>query len=372
MLHKKTQRILVYRTGQIGDTIIALPAMWAVRRQFPSVYLCLLTGQHAQSNFVLATEVLPRAGLFDDILTYPTDLSGVGFRTLPAALLKIRRQHFDTLIYLAPRIRLPKQVRRDLIFFWLAGIRRFIGHRGFEPLQTPGDGSPLFEVEQEANHLLKRLSLSGIPVPPPDQRAIELHLTEKEHGQATSWLAHCLGERLGKLPLIAIGPGSKSPSKMWPEQRFLELGKLLIDRLGIYPIIFGGPEDRALGERLISQWGIGSNAAGELSVRQAAAAMTRCCLYVGNDTGTMHLAAAVGLPCIAIFAAIDWPGRWHPYGSGHIVLRKSVPCEGCRLEVCSEHDMICLRQIEVADVLAAVESKLIGYSPSNATLERVW
>lgn len=358
MNHKRRKRILVYRTGQIGDTVIALPAMWAVRRHFASDHLCLLTGRHPQSNFVLAADVLPREGLFDDFITYPTDTSGVDLKVFPALLREIRRGRFDTVVYLAPRVRTRMQVRRDLIFFRMAGVSNFIGHRGFEIMRRPGDGGPLPEVAHEADHLLDRLSLSGIPVPPRGGRSIDLMLTEEERGQARDWLRGRLGERLNKLSLVAIGPGGKSPSKVWPEERFAALGKELINEAGLYPIIFGGPEDREPGQRLISEWGSGANACGELSVRQSAAAMSNCRLYVGNDTGTMHLAAAAGVICVAIFSAIDWPGRWYPYGSGHTALRGRVPCEGCNLQVCVERELMCLRQIEVADVLEAVKRKL--------------
>ena len=367
MLHKNARRILVYRTGQIGDTIIALPAMWAVRNHFPSAHLCLFTGRHAQSNFVLAADVLPQEGLFDDFLTYPTDTSGVDLKVFPATLNSIRRRGFDTLIYLAPRVRTPWQVRRDLSFFRLAGIKHFAGHRGFKPIKRPADGTPLAEVEHEADHLLERLSLSGILVPPPDNRRLDLRLTDSERKQAAVWLRNQLGEQSDLTPRVAIGPGSKSPSKMWPEERFIVLGKHMINELGLYPIIFGGPEDRALGQRLISEWGTGANACGELNVRQAAAAMADCCLYIGNDTGTMHLAAAAGVTSIAIFSAIDWPGRWYPYGKGHTALRRWVPCEGCQLEVCVEQELMCLRQIEVADVLAVIKRKLIGSLPVQLT-----
>lgn len=361
---RNPRRILVYRTGQIGDTLIALPAMRAVRDCFPSAHLCLLTGRHRQSNFVLAADVLPEQGLFDDLITYPTDTSGVDLKVFPATLMEIRRQGFDTLVYLAPRIRTPLQVRRDLFFFRLAGIKHFIAHRGFKPLERPV-GVALPEVEHEADHLLGRLSLSGIPVPPRASRSIDLRLTETERGRAADWLRDHVGDQPGGTSLIAIGPGSKSPSKVWPEDRFVALGARLINESGLYPIIFGGPEDRDLAERLISLWGVGANAAGELSVRHAAAVMSNCCLYIGNDTGTMHLAAAAGVTCVAIFSAIDWPGRWYPYGGGHMVLRRSVACEGCRLDVCVEQDMKCMRQIEVADVLAVAKRKLKEDSPQR-------
>jgi ADP-heptose:LPS heptosyltransferase len=95
-------------------------------------------------------------------------------------------------------------------------------------------------------------------------------------------------------------------------------------------------------------------------VRQAAAALSICRLYIGNDTGTMHLAAAVGTKCIAIFSARHFPECWYPYGLGHIVLRRRVPCEGCTVFECNEHDNLCLKLIQVKDVIDAVEKILVN------------
>src|SRR5207244_13352223 len=82
--------------------------------------------------------------------------------------------------------------------------------------------------------------------------------------------------------------------------------------------------------------------------------ISRCTLYLGNDTGTMHLAAAVGTRCIAIFSARDHPGKWYPYGQGHVVIRKRVTCEGCLLTVLEEHGMRCRDEINVEVVCQAV------------------
>jgi len=100
------------------------------------------------------------------------------------------------------------------------------------------------------------------------------------------------------------------------------------------------------------------NWAGSLSVLESAEALRRCTLYLGNDTGIMHLAAAVGTRCIAIFSARDHPGKWYPYGQGHVVIRKQIPCEGCYLTVCEEHRMACLMEINVEEVCQAVLSDL--------------
>jgi ADP-heptose:LPS heptosyltransferase len=263
----------------------------------------------------------------------------------------LRRGQFDLLVYLAPRIRSRADVRRDLLFFRLAAISKVIGADAWHPLPSRNGGS-LPAVEHEADHLLRRLSRDGIEVPEIGTAKFELNLTTAEEQSARVWLKENLRAE-GVNRVIGFGPGSKWPSKVWPEERFAELGFRLIKFANAFPIVFGGPEDRALGERLIQTWGRGANAAGALSVRAAAAALKDCDAYIGNDTGTMHLAAAVGTPCVAIMAAIDWPGHWSPYGQGHLVLRRTVPCEGCLLRVCEREGMKCLKEISVEDVFTA-------------------
>jgi ADP-heptose:LPS heptosyltransferase len=148
------------------------------------------------------------------------------------------------------------------------------------------------------------------------------------------------------------------PAKRWPIDRFAEVGQKLIEQFDIWPIVFGGVEDADDAEFLLRAWGRGHNAAGQLSLRGSAAGLKHCRLYVGNDTGTMHLAASVGTPCIAIFSARDFPGRWYPYGDGHQVLRASIDCEGCGLVECLDRKNECLNRITVPAVLAACESIL--------------
>lgn len=160
---------------------------------------------------------------------------------------------------------------------------------------------------------------------------------------------------------LALAPAQKMPAKRCPEERFRQVVMALIERHDIWPVVFGGGEDAALGDRLLRAWGHGYNAAGALSVRGAAAALKRCAMYLGNDTGTMHLAAAVGIPCVAVFSARERPGLWYPYGTGHRVLRSDIECEGCGLVECVERKNECLRMIEVEHVLAACR-ELIGHA----------
>ncbi len=80
--------------------------------------------------------------------------------------------------------------------------------------------------------------------------------------------------------------------------------------------------------------------------------MRHCTFFLGNDTGSMHMAVAAGLKCVAVFSSRSAPGAWYPYGPGHIVLRKFVPCEGCQLVECVENRMQCILAITVDEVLS--------------------
>jgi heptosyltransferase III len=353
-------RILLFRIGQLGDTIVALPAMWAVRNHFPKAQLTLLSDRHPRRHFVLAPDLLAGAGLFDEFLSYPVDNSRAGSLVRPLCRLRLlwtlRKLAFDLLVYLAPSRRQPAQAERDRRFFAAAGIKRFLGLRGFPRFPAKEAGRPLPAVSSEADLLLARLAADEIPVPPPGQGCFELNLGQPEEQQVRTWLRALPSD--GGRPWVGVGPGSKMPAKCWPPERFSQLVAQLIAEHDVWPVVFGGPSDRALGDTLIGDWGCGHNAAGALALRPAAAALKRCRLYLGNDTGTMHLTAAVGVPCAAIFSAREIPGRWYPNGEGHRVFRSPIDCEGCGLLECLKNRSECLRRIPTHAVLAACVSLL--------------
>ena len=360
-------RILVYRIGQLGDTIVALPAMWAIKKHFPDASLTLLCDRHPRQNFVLATDLLAGAGLFDEFLSYPVDSSRAGIVFRPFRMLRLlwalRRRAFDLLVYLAPSLRKPAQVERDRRFFAAAGMKRFLGLRGFPWPTAKTAGQPLAAVSAEADLLLARIAADEIRVPPPGQGCFELNLGKAEEQQVQAWLRALPSD--GGRPWVGVGPGSKMAAKRWPPERFSQVGARLVAEHDVWPVVFGGPPDRALGDTLVGNWGRGYNAAGALALRPATAALKRCRLYLGNDTGTMHLAAAVGVRCAAIFSARDLPGRWHPNGEGHRVFRAPIDCEGCGLVECIERRSECLRRITVPEVVAACEALLLDKLATN-------
>jgi asparagine synthase (glutamine-hydrolysing) len=360
-------RIVVYRIGQLGDTIVALPAMWAIKENFPGAELTLLCDQHPHSNYILASDLLRDAGIFHDFLAYPVEKLGTSSARRATELLReLRRRKFDTLVYLAPSARSPARVRRDKWFFRASGISTFIGMSGFPRFQTKSGNAPLATAPRESELLLLRLRESGLRVSLQNPR-FDLGFGDREEKEVARWL-ESQPQSDGERRWIAVGPGSKMPAKQWPLERYDEVVRDLIATFDIWPVVFGGAEDREIGEGLIERWGRGSNAAGALGVREAGVALKRCLLYLGNDTGTMHLAAAAGVPCVALFSSRERPGLWYPAGSQNQVFRSEIDCEGCGLKVCLTRDIECLRRIEPQAVFAAC-AELLAPSPASEPVE---
>jgi len=296
---------------------------------------------------VSARNILPEHDLFDAWLLYPNSAGLRAIISRVKLIYEIRQGKFDALFYLVTRNRTAKQIERDELFFKLCGINRIFGADHLKNHQLSTEiPIPTPIVESEADFLMESLREDGVPGAE-GQFDPDLGLTYLEQAAADGWLARNEANASGSL-ILAVAPGSKWESKVWEESRFAEVVTRLIKSNKVFPVIFGGPEDREKGGRLLAEWGCGANAAGELDVRTAAAALKKCSLYLGNDTGTMHLAAAVGTPCVAIFAAIDWIGRWHPFGSRNHIFRKSVECEGC-------HSPLCFNKRKCLDLISSDE-----------------
>ena len=147
------RRVLVFRVGQIGDMIMSLPAVWAVRRHWPDAKLTLLCDVHpGRQTYVPGSDILGGTGVFDSIEHYEVPGEGQGrLKTLFARArlwARLRRGGYDALVYLAPSIRKPDQVKRDARFFRLAGCGRIYGASYFPPvpLKKPGEPFPTGEL----------------------------------------------------------------------------------------------------------------------------------------------------------------------------------------------------------------------------------
>ena len=354
------KKVLVFRIGQLGDILVSVPAMWALRDYFRQAQIDLLYDVHPDNEYVTAFDVLDGSGIVDNFLYYHVHndrlRNSVCFFRMSALIKQLRSGGYDALVYLVPTDRSRYQLLRDVIFFRIAGIKEIISIDGFRYLPRKKSGELLPRLTQEGDLLLQRLEKSGIPVPPPGCGRVDVNIGPQEYLEVDSWLSQLPSD--GGRPWIAVGPGSKMPAKIWPKERYAAAVNRLISDFDIWPVVFGGPEDVELAKYLTSQWHRGYIAAGSLIIRQAIACMSKCAFFLGNDTGTMHMAVSAGLKCVAIFSARDYPGRWYPYGKGYVVLRSNAPCEGCMLEVCSKRKTECIMSICEDDVFQACRTIL--------------
>jgi ADP-heptose:LPS heptosyltransferase len=361
LMNNHARRVLVYRLGSLGDTLIALPSFHLIARAFPSAERRLLTNLPVAAKAPPAAAVLEHTGLIGGYMRYTTGTRSI--RELLRLALEIRRWQPDVLVYLTGA-RGIESARRDAKFFRLAGINRQIG----VPLTTAAQvnlfggeapASPDADLEPEASRLARNIAELG-DARLDDPASWDLHLTPGEHTAAVL----AIGTEALQHELLAVSVGTKVQSKDWGRDNWREL----LTRLAlVFPnralLLAGSTEESEASDFAAAQWrssggGPVVNLCGRLTPRESAAAFARARLFIGHDSGPMHLAAAVGTPCVAIFAARNIPRQWFPYGPAHRILYHRVECAGCALETCIEQQKKCILSITPDEVLTAVHAAM--------------
>ncbi len=340
-------KVLIYRIGSLGDTLVALPCFHLIARAFPSSDRILLTNRPVHAKASPAAAVLGESGLIDACLTYSVGERSV-FR-LAQLWWKLRNLRVSTLIYLAPA-RGEVAARRDERFFRWCGISKIIGipigdlanHR-YDPVTG--------RYEAEAGRLARCLMPLG-DARLSDPASWSLLLTQQERARAATALCP-----LGAAPFLAFGIASKMQATDWGVENWKALmPKLHREFPGQAAVFVGAKEDREAVAGVAAQWpGRSLNLSGDLSPRESAAVIERADLFVGLDSGPMHLAASAGTPCVVIFSARNPPGIWFPFGSNHTAIYHRTECFGCGLESCTVENKKCILSISVDEVVAAVK-----------------
>jgi heptosyltransferase-3 len=350
-----TKRVLIYRLGSLGDTLVALPALHLVARAFPDAERRLLTNFPINAKAAPAADVLGDSGLVHGYFRY-----AVGTRS-PRELLKLwwklLRWRPQVLIYLGPA-RLVEDVRRDAKFFRLCGIPRLIGLPITDELRENSWDEAEQALEPEGARLARNLAELGdahLETP----ASWDLHLTPAEDARARQVLSPADGH-----PLIAVSVGTKVQSKDWGRDNWRTLLNWLAASYPDHALaLCGALEESDASEFAAKGWREKSSApivnlCGLLTPRESAAVFARARVFVGHDSGPMHLAAAVQTPCVAIFAARNKPRVWFPYGKQHRVLYHQTDCWGCGLETCTVERKKCLTSITVDEVATEVRALL--------------
>jgi heptosyltransferase III len=154
--------------------------------------------------------------------------------------------------------------------------------------------------------------------------------------------------------------GTKADAKDWTQANWMHLLRLLAPlHPGIGLVMLGAPDENERSQACLDIWpGPKANFVGTLTVRESAAVLDGAKLFLGHDSGPMHLAASVNTRCIAIFAARNLPGHWYPSGAGHHVFYNHTECFGCNLDRCEVHAKKCILAIKPETVAQVATTML--------------
>lgn len=322
------RRLWVRGPNWVGDMVMAMPLLAALRKGFPQARIALGTRPPLSA-------IPEGSGVFDDYIPVGRDLR--------ADARRIRQGGFDAAVILPRSLRTALETR-------LAGIPRRIGFPGNGRAWLLTDAVP-FPWREPACNVDVYLALAGtLGIREPD-RTIRLAETPPGREGAERLLAPD-GKRLPR-PLFLFVPGAAfGSSKCWPERHFIALGRRLRERFGGTILVSGGPGEDAASRGIAE--GIGHSAravpAGDAPLPVLKSLVARADFVVTNDTGPRHIAAALGVPGVVLAGPMD--PRYGESGQGRlVVLREEVPCGPCNLARCPV-DHRCLERLSPERVLA--------------------
>ncbi len=355
MVSEDPSRILIFRPGSVGDTIVCLPCFHLIARRFPNAERRVLTNSPVAKVSVPVKAILDGTGLVDDY--FEVDPGDVRSRLSTKLDLcrRIRRWRPDLLIVLTD-VREFRQHFWELGFFKLCGVRSMLnmslGERTAPHRWVPERGRYEYDAERLAR-LVRSLGDARLD----DSASWDLRLSPAEHARALE----AVKPAKGTAGLIVCSIGAADGVKDWGAGNWnAMIEKLTLKAAGYGLAVVGAASESERSEAVRTRWhGPSVNLCGRLSIRETAAAMEHADVYLGHDSGPMHLAAAAGVPCVAIFTARQRAGTWFPYGHQHRLIYHNVPCAGCQLSECFEYANRCLTSISVAEVLSTVEDLLL-------------
>lgn len=346
------KKVLIHRLGSLGDTVVALPCLHLVARLFPHAERKLLTNFSVHAKAPAAASVIGESGLVHGYLRYTAGTRSA--LELLRLLGEIRSFHPDVLVYLMP-LRSSRALRRDRWFFRAAGVRRIVGMADEKAMQPQFDRAAGL-YESEAARLARCLRELG-DAEPGDAASWDLMLSQCERETAAAAM-----RALPHAPLIVCGPGTKMQSKDWGVGNWAALLGRLGEKFPGHALAMVGSRDEATAaDHAAQQWhGVKVNLCGVLNPREMAAVLEPAKIFLGSDSGPMHMAAAAGIPCVVPFSAVFLPGVWFPWGDQHQIVYHRTPCFGCQLETCIAERRRCLASISVDEMEAAAIRAMNG------------
>lgn len=349
-------RILVRVPNWVGDAVMTLPALRALRDALPEAAITLLARPWVR-------DVYPLDELRFSVIEYDSQTTHRGVAGRLAIARELRRAKFHAAL-------LFQNAFDAALVAWLARIPIRAGYaRDARRILLSHSAAPPRKGElpaHESHYYLELLQRLGLIANYPQVRSISLRASLPA-APARQRLASRLAELgPGTGPIVGMSPGASfGTAKRWPAERFAELVSQLGARLGARSVLFGSAQEAALAAQIAASSPAATiSLAGKTSLREFIDLVAGCDAYITNDTGTMHVAAALGVPTLAIFG----PTNEHetaPLGPRVETIVGEAECRPCKLRHCPYGHHKCMTSITVEQVLAQLQPLLLGPSRAN-------
>jgi heptosyltransferase III len=337
------QKILIIKLRYIGDVLLATPTVRAIKAARPDARVTMMVNRGTE-------DVLSGNPDLDEVVVLDKGSLAAQWQLVAG----LRRRRFDTVIDLTDG-------DRSAFLSWISGASVRIGfndeHRWRGRCYTEVV-QPVPGVRHRIDRDLEALKPMSIQAGSKDP---QLWLTPEEANSADQLLDQ-LGVQRSQ-PIVILQPGARYWFKAWPPERFAELADQLTSQFGCQVLIGGSDQDIDLAKQ-IQQMAKRKPIimAGRTTIKQFAAIAKKTALFVGSDSGAMHIASAVGTPVVALFGPSS-PREWGPRGGPVEVLYKEIDCRSCFHPTCTRGEENCMRLIAVHEVVAAAQRLLFSGKP---------
>lgn len=339
---RKINRLLIRSANWIGDAVMTTPAMGAIRKNFPGAEISILAKPWVAPLFENSSHT-------DHVLIYDGAERHRGFAGKFRLARDLKSHSFDAAI-------LFQNAFEAAFVTWLADIPLRIGYN--TDVRTPLlTHAVLCIPEMKKVHQVRYYMgiLRGIGLQA-DDPGLCLRVSPEDRHQAGEILG---GYGISHGNVIGINPGATfGTAKRWPRECYAELCRRLQKSLAAHILVFGGPEEKNLGHQICD--GVGQHCTslcGKTTLREAVALIERCHLFVTNDSGLMHIAAALNVPQIAIFGPTNHVTT-APASPESRIVRVPVPCSPCLKPECPEGHHRCMKAVTVDMVWSEVCAQL--------------
>ncbi|HXC46745.1 MAG TPA: lipopolysaccharide heptosyltransferase II [Candidatus Sulfotelmatobacter sp.] len=350
----KSMKIMIRATNWVGDAIMALPALRAIRKRQPDATISIVARPYV-------AEIYREQQVCDELIAYDPSGEHRGWSGREKLIADLRARKFDVALllqnafdaaWLAWRAQIPQRIG------YARDARSLLLTKAI-PVPKPGEIPP-----HEKFYYLELLRRAGWLDQLPEEPHITLHVPDAARQRAMQILLEA-GSRPHAVR-IAVGAGaSYGSAKCWPPDRFAKALNALLAQAGADAdvVLFGTPGELPVSSAIAAESQRPPiNLTGKTSIADLPALLSQCHLFLGNDSGAMHVAAAVGLPVVAVFGPTD-PNGTAPVTPHLTIVQQKPYCSPCFLRRCPT-DHRCMTAVTPAMVESALQSSLAEVSPT--------